>query len=60
MRESYSINHQGCRSNREANDLSSERRKNREEGYMDPNTMPIGMTRYAMRENLYAVATSGW
>ena len=46
-----SRSHQGRRENQEANDLSSDIRKNREEGYMDPNTMPTGMTRYVMREN---------
>ena len=31
--------------NRDVNDLISERRHNREGGFMDPKTMPTGMTR---------------
>ena len=52
MREADSIYHRGCEAregqtvkNRDANDLSLERRHNREGAYMDPNIMPTGMTR---------------
>ena len=43
-----------------ANDLSLEKRHNIEGAYLDPNTMPPGMTRWAPTTNAYAAATFGW